>query len=87
VVAVFGCASTLAAEPGQQPTCPASVDGYTAGESTSEFVKECLGIPIHEDHNPDGRFVYLYQIDGKTKVAFLFDASGKLIRTRGYQQN
>lgn len=46
-----------------------------------------MGQPEHEDHNPDGRYVYIYRPDVHTIMSFLFDAKGKLIRTRGYRQD
>jgi hypothetical protein len=77
-----GCGTT----PSTSSTCPKTVDDYKAGEATSELVLRCMGKPSHEDHNPDGRYVYLYDINESTKLTFLFDKSGSLIRTRGYNQ-
>lgn len=80
---IAGCATTSNAP----ANCPKIVGGYKAGETTSQLVQSCLGSPFHENHNPDGRYVYLYKIDTTTTIAFLFDSSGKLIRTQGYKQN
>ena len=67
--------------------CPTKLGEYVAGEATSDFVKHCMGEPGFENHNPDGRFVYIYDLDADTKAAFLFNLSGKLIRIRGYGRN
>ena len=80
MVFVQGCANTPPAD------CPSTLGGYKEGQATSEQVKQCLGKPVHEDRNPDGRYVYMYNIQGNT-VAFLFDSAGKLIRIRGYTKN
>jgi len=83
---LVACASTPSSTRSSS-ACPNTVGGFVAGEATSEFVRGCLGKPKHEDRNPDGRYVYLYDIDKGTTVAFLFDSAGRLVRTRGYQQN
>lgn len=75
-----GCANTPPAD------CPSTLGGYKAGQATSEQVKQCLGKPTHEDRNPDGRYVYMYNIQGNM-IAFLFDSADKLIRIRGYTKN
>ncbi|KTC51471.1 hypothetical protein AO262_17685 [Pseudomonas fluorescens ABAC62] len=67
--------------------CPKTVGDYKVGESTSQEIQSCLGTPYYENHNPDGRYVYLYKLDTAITIAFVFDASGKLINTRGYKQN
>lgn len=67
--------------------CPKKIGGYKVGETTSQLVQTCLGSPFHEDHNPDGRYVYIYEIDTNIFVSFLFEASGQLIRTHGYKKN
>ena len=84
---LFVFASGCATAPAPQAICPTTVAGYVAGEATSNLVKSCMGQPEHEDHNPDGRYVYLYRPDIHTIMSFLFDSKGKLIRTRGYHQN
>jgi hypothetical protein len=78
-VAAAGCAAPRPAD------CPKFVTDYVVGEATSDFVRSCMGQPVSEDHNPDGRYVYLYDLAPHVKVAFLFDSSGKLIRRQGYQ--
>lgn len=82
-VFLSGCATAAA----PKATCPTTVAGYAAGETTSDFIKSCMGQPEHENHNPDGRYVYIYRPDVHTIMSFLFDAKGKLIRTRGYRQD
>lgn len=89
----YGAVAVAAAEP--EPTssapveapCPKALGEYVAGESTSALVLRCVGKPHHEDHNPDGRFTYLYNLDQSVTVVFLFDSQSKLIRYRGYKQN
>lgn len=75
-----GCANT------PPVNCPSTLGGYKQGQATSEEVRQCLGKPVHEDRNPDGRYVYIYNIQGNM-IAFLFDSAGKLIRIRGYSKN
>lgn len=90
---VLICGTAISAEP--EPTnpesaeipCPRAPGEYVAGESTSALVLRCLGKPHHEDHNPDGRFTYLYNLNQSATVVFLFDSQNKLIRHRGYKQN
>ncbi|HCT04657.1 MAG TPA: hypothetical protein DIW86_04750 [Pseudomonas sp.] len=67
--------------------CPKKIGDYKAGEATSEQIKGCLGAPVDENHNPDGRYVYLYEVENNITVGFLFDSSGKLMRTSGYKRN
>lgn len=64
--------------------CPKTVAGYTAGQIDASAVKRCLGVPAHEDHNPDGQFVYLYNLPEGQMTAFLFDSGSMLVRTRSY---
>lgn len=64
--------------------CPKTVDGYTAGQTNASAVTRCLGNPAHEDHNPDGHFVYIYNLPEGQMTAFLFDSGGMLVRTRSY---
>ena len=62
---------------------PAIVGTLKQGTTTSDEVKQKLGPPVHEDHNKDGRFVYLYD-PGKYYSGFLFDAKGVLTAIRVY---
>lgn len=64
--------------------CPKTVDGYTAGQTYASAVKRCLGAPAHEDHNPDGHFVYIYNLPEGQMTAFLFDSASMLVRTSSY---
>jgi hypothetical protein len=64
--------------------CPKTVDGYAAGQTYASAVKRCLGDPAHEDHNPDGHFVYIYNLPEGQMTAFLFDSTSMLVRTRSY---
>ena len=77
---------------------PNKLNALVVGESTSEQVLESLGQPVHEDHNPDGRFVYVYDLDlpdandpkapaMKGMVSILFGSDSKLIRFRIYKQD
>ena len=54
-----------------------------------------MGAPAHEDHNPDGRFVYIYEFKlpvkddpskppASGKIALLFGPDHKLIRRNVY---
>jgi len=85
VIALEGCTTP---DPTASAPCPTQISGYMAGQATAEFVKRCLGTPLSEDHNKDGRFVYLYNTNetptAKIITSFLFDSGGKLIRTRPY---
>jgi hypothetical protein len=65
-------------------TAPANT--FVEGKSTAEDVKAALGKPDHENHNPDGRFVYLYS-SPNGMITYLFDSKGVLIRIRGYTKN
>jgi len=80
VILTQGCANTPPAD------CPTTLGGYKEGQATSVEVKQCLGKPAHENRNPDGRYIYMYNIQGNT-IAFLFDSTGKLIRIKGYVKN
>lgn len=75
-----GCANHSAST----TDCPSNLSGYKEGVSTTQQVKACMGAPSDEDHNPDGRFVYGYQLKDKTLVKFLFNSNGTLIRVRAY---
>lgn len=74
--------SSVFAEPAR---CSSLIDGYVKGSSTAQFVQSCLGEPNHKDHNPDGRFVYLYRFDDLV-TTFLFDDSGVLIRSNSFRK-
>lgn len=67
-----------------QTTCPKTINGYKAGKANAAFVKKCLGKPDYEDHNPDGRFVYEYDVPKGDMTAFLFDPNSMLVRVRVY---
>jgi hypothetical protein len=56
------------------------------GLATADQVKAKLGKPSFEDHNPDGRFIYMYDQLNNQVAAYLFDAKGALIRVRTYQR-
>jgi hypothetical protein len=76
-------ATTTAAAATDDESLPPFVNGTT----TAKEVKKQLGRPMNENHNPDGRFVYMYQTRDGAMVAFLFDDKGVLIRVRGYARN
>ena len=71
---------------GASAKCPSDLTGYVAGQ-TEAYVKSCMGNPSYEDHNPDGGFVYLYNINKNFTFTFLFDKSGVVIRTAGYKKD
>jgi outer membrane protein assembly factor BamE (lipoprotein component of BamABCDE complex) len=65
-------------------------------QTSAAQVKAILGEPVHEDHNPDGRFIYMYNFDlpnvkspqaphVKGLMAFLFNANGTFQVLRVYQ--
>ena len=67
---------------------------FKEGKTTSQQVKTALGDAVHEDHNPDGRYVYLYQFDFpadgdkpamKGFASFLFSKENTIIRIRFYE--
>lgn len=78
LAAIHGCASST-----HPPyvDCPAKVSGYVAGKATASYVKSCLGLPIREERHPDGRSAAVYYIDNQTRVVFLFDKAGALVKT------
>jgi hypothetical protein len=72
------------------------ISGLKAGATTSAEVQALFGKPVHEDHNPDGRFVYLYECrlaykgaPAKPplvgKIAFLFAPDSRYVRFSLYQ--
>jgi hypothetical protein len=63
----------------------ASATSFVEGKSTAAEIKAALGKPKHENHNPDGRFVYLYSTKDGAIIAYLFDKEGVLTRIRGYK--
>ena len=65
--------------------CPARLDGFVNGAATAAVIVGCIGKPASADHNPDGRFVYLYKLRDGITVAYLFDAGGVLASTNVYQ--
>lgn len=65
--------------------CPKNIAKFPTGETTSEDVLSCMGKPQHEDYNPDGRFVYLYETPTKTVLTYLFGQDKKLIKIVGYE--
>ncbi|TDR81912.1 hypothetical protein [Paludibacterium purpuratum] len=67
--------------------CPDTISGFVDGKVKAEEVQRCMGKPINENHNPDGRFIYMYGLNENQVVAFLFDKDGILIRKRGFQKN
>jgi hypothetical protein len=65
----------------------ASADyGFTAGKSTADEVRKKFGKPITENHNPDGRFVLMFDApEGKGRMlGCLFDSAGVLTAIRRY---
>ena len=47
----------------QTVTDVAEVNSLHRGQTTAAEAMAALGAPVHEDHNPDGRFIYLYKFD------------------------
>jgi hypothetical protein len=82
VVSFWGCSSVPAKSP--EP-CPAKLVDYKEGVSTADDVRRCLGVPYHESHEKDGRFVLQYRLDGGVIVAFAFAENGMLLRAQGYK--
>lgn len=68
-----------------KPATPAGA--IMEGQTTADQIKSKLGKPSYEDHNPDGRFIYMYDQPNNQVVAYLFDAKGVLIRIRAYQRS
>jgi outer membrane protein assembly factor BamE (lipoprotein component of BamABCDE complex) len=87
LVCLFASAAALAA------VDPDSLSSLKKGQS-SEQVKAALGSsPLSEDHNPDGRFVYVYEYlsakdpADKGYVTLLFGKDKKLLKLEAYKQN
>lgn len=59
---------------------------------TSDHVRELFGSPTSEDHNPDGRFVYVYEYkslkDSSEKgfVTLLFGKDKRLLKLEAYKK-
>jgi hypothetical protein len=89
VVTLFGCTLALAEEAPagvpEQTKCPEQLDKFESGGASADFVVKCIGKPVSEDHNPDGRFVYLYKLKDGITITYLFDSKGLLLRHRVYQ--
>lgn len=66
-------------------TCPSNKAKFPIGETTSYHVISCMGKPQHEDYNPDGRFVYLYESKQNVILTYLFGEDKKLIKIVGYE--
>ena len=81
-------APATAPPPRHLDKCPHEIADYDGSDATADLVKRCLGKPTSEDHNRDGRFVYMYSArGGDLYLAFLFDPAGKLIRMNAYARN
>lgn len=81
IAALGGCAGMVARS---GAPCPTTYNGFKEGEATSADVKACLGDPINEDHNKDGRYVYVYSPSDNRMFTYLFDPHGKLVAFRAY---
>jgi hypothetical protein len=66
--------------------CPKNIAKFPITETTSDDVLLCMGKPRHEDYNPDGRFVYLYETPQKVALTYLFGKDKKLIKIIGYEK-
>lgn len=87
---LMGASHAEDSKPSSSPTkfaCPERLDGFENGKATAEQIKGCLGPPHYGDHNPDGRFVYLYNLKNGITVTYLFDAGGVLTRMSVYKKN
>lgn len=67
--------------------CPENIANFPIGETTSDDVISCMGKPIHEDYNPDGRFVYLYETPKEVVLAYVFGKDKKLVKVTGFKKN
>lgn len=63
-----GCAS--APPPGY--VCPATVSEFQPNDATSAEVEHCLGRPDMKQDGPEGRYTYIYRLQGGVTAAFLF---------------
>ena len=66
--------------------CPKNIAKFPIAKTTSDDVLSCMGKPRHEDYNPDGRFVYLYETPQKVALTYLFGKDKKLIKITGYEK-
>jgi hypothetical protein len=66
--------------------CPKNITKFPIAKTTSDDVLSCMGKPRHEDYNPDGRFVYLYETPQKVALTYLFGKDKKLIKITGYEK-
>jgi hypothetical protein len=66
--------------------CPSNIAKFPIGETTSDDVVSCMGKPRHEDYNPDGRFVYLYESSKNITLTYLFGKNKKLVKITGYEK-
>ncbi|TKB45370.1 hypothetical protein [Thalassotalea mangrovi] len=67
--------------------CPKNITKFEVGVATSMQIKGCMGKPNHEDFNPDGRYVFLYETEEGIIVTYLFDSNDKLVKVTGYQKS
>ena len=82
---------------GEVITDASKVNSLEKGKTTSDEVVKLFGKPEHEDHNPDGRFVYLYKcsLPSKTQgappfngmITFLFSKDKTFIKYQVYKSN
>jgi hypothetical protein len=93
--AVLSMSLALVAVPANAAVDASTLSMLTEGTTTASEIRDKYGVPKHEDRNPDGRFVYLYDISspprdmagptGEATVAFLFGSDEKLIRMLFYK--
>lgn len=67
--------------------CPDNAGAYVDSHVSASFVVKCMGKPQSENHNPDGRYVYMYNLKGGAMIGFLFDHDGVLIRPVAYRHD
>lgn len=68
-------------------TCPSNLAKFPIGETTSDHVISCMGKPKHEDYNPDGRFVFLYEAKNNVILTYLFGEDKLLIKVVVYENS
>ena len=71
----------------ESKTCPSNIAKFPVGETTSDHVVSCMGEPQHENYNPDGRFIYMYEVKGNITLNYLFGKDKKLIKIVGYKNS